>query len=158
MSDFQAVSADGGRVVLRITPAGAEFLRRQFTRLLRALEKGLRDDHLFPDAYPDRGASAEFRARHGAVMREEVTGAVRRVLTRCVPTEHLLLTPQEVADWFVAAGHAQTVCLPRRRRWQWRPSQANHAVAVLQGIQYHLAHESLREPGGALPPVRSLTL
>ncbi|GHF81052.1 hypothetical protein FHX82_003225 [Amycolatopsis bartoniae] len=155
--DFGARSVGGGQVVVRITPAGAEFLVRQFTRLLQALEKGLRDEHLFPDAYAARVTSREFRGRQGARMREEVTGAVRRVLAQCRPTEHLLLTPSEVADWFVAAGHAQTTCLTRRRRWQ-RPLRRNHAIVVLAAIQHHLAHEAMRAPTGVLPPVRSLTL
>ncbi|WP_298180160.1 hypothetical protein [Saccharomonospora sp.] len=92
--------------------------RRPFARRPRPLP----NRRLFPDAYFDREASEEFRARHGDLMRRRVLDAVRRTVL-LVGHAHdagddpvMVTVPEDaVPDVFCALGHAQAPYLSRPR-------------------------------------------
>ncbi|EID55445.1 DUF2017 family protein [Saccharomonospora xinjiangensis] len=107
--------------------------RRRFGRRPRPLP----DRRLFPDAYFDREASEEFRARHGRMMRNRVLDAVRRTSVLFAHAhesgdEPAVVTVPEVAvaDVFCALGHAQSLFLSRPR---WNALVDWPTVTLLKG-------------------------
>ncbi|TLW92035.1 hypothetical protein FFT09_14165 [Saccharomonospora piscinae] len=118
----RAVSEGLLRVLAEVDGALTGRRRSRFARRPRPLP----DRRLFPDAYLDREAGEEFRARHGAAMRRRVCDAVGRTLT-LVGNAHetggdpvVVTVPGEVVpDVFCALAHAQAPYLPRPR-WNAR--------------------------------------
>ncbi|ACU97897.1 hypothetical protein [Saccharomonospora viridis] len=119
----------------------------------------LPDRRLFPDAYFDREASEEFRARHGDLMRRRVLDAVRRTLLLVghaheAGDEPVVVPVSEdaVPDVFCAFAHAQAPYLSRPR---WNARVDWPTVPLLRGgreltwlvtCQTALAEAALTEP------------
>ncbi|MGW5705320.1 DUF2017 family protein [Amycolatopsis japonica] len=87
---------------------------------------GVPDDLLFPDAYRRKSDSADFRAKHGQAMRDEVATVVDRVLAAWPDRPVLLLDRAGVLDLRLALVHAQVRYL-RKPRWKSAPPDERYA-------------------------------
>ncbi|MGW5055384.1 DUF2017 family protein [Actinokineospora sp. NPDC004072] len=121
-----AVAADG--VVVRMSDNVAATLAHHVEKLARFLETGALDPapgglfrkqttaeevvrRMFPDAYPDRGESDAFRARHTAALGD--SGPARRFVQRCTAASQHVLPPAEADEWVGVLGMVRFLAFPR---------------------------------------------
>ncbi|WP_414939273.1 hypothetical protein [Amycolatopsis sp. cmx-11-51] len=132
MRDAARVAPEGDGARIDMAENVAEVLRFILTDFAGALAAdpvgpdGVPDDLLFPDAYPRKAASADFRARHGRAMRGEVVAAVARVLAAWPGGQVLTLDRGGVQDLRLTLVHAQVRYL-RKPRWKSDPPDERYA-------------------------------
>lgn len=132
MRDAARVAREGDGARIDMAGNVAEVLRFILTDFAGALAAdpagpdGVPDDLLFPDAYPRKADSADFRARHGQAMRGEVAAAVARVLAAWPGGPVVLLDRGGLLDLRLTLVHAQVRYL-RKPRWKSAPPDERYA-------------------------------